>query len=184
VTHEQHSPISFRASVVRLPQKGMPVTIEADEDQRRLLAQQHGLLGVECFRADLVVSKWKGEGVRVSGQVDADITQACVVSLDPMDAHVNAEIEALFVPEDSRLSRAQTGHKAEILLDAEGPDSPEPFLGDTIDVGALAEQYFALAIDPYPRKEGASLEETSPASGGEAPRSVIAEKLAALKLRS
>jgi len=51
----------------------------------------------------------------------------------------------------------------EILIDAEGPDSPETFSGDTIDVGALAEQFFGLAIDPYPRKQGASL-----SAGGEA----------------
>jgi len=50
----------------------------------------------------------------------------------------------------------------EILIDAEGPDSPETFSGDTIDVGALAEQFFGLAIDPYPRKAGASLEAAGP----------------------
>ena len=43
-------------------------------------------------------------------------------------------------------------------LDAEGPDSPETFSGETIDVGALAEEFFGLAIDPYPRKEGVSLD--------------------------
>ena len=39
------------------------------------------------------------------------------------------------------------------MLDAEGPDSPETFTGDTIDVGALAEEFFGLAIDPYPRSQ-------------------------------
>ena len=55
----------------------------------------------------------------------------------------------------------------EILLDAEGPDSPETFSGDTIDVGALAEEFFGLAIDPYPRKQGVSLEAAGDAEPAE-----------------
>lgn len=39
-----------------------------------------------------------------------------------------------------------------MILDAEGEDGPEPFSGDAIDVGQLAEEFFALGIDPYPRK--------------------------------
>ncbi len=114
------SPVSFRASVLRLPQKGMPVTIEADEAQRHLLAQTHGLLSLDSFRADLVVSNWKSDGVRVSGQVVADITQACVISLEPVESHVEAQVSALFVPENSRLAQIHTGHREEIVLDADG----------------------------------------------------------------
>jgi len=40
------------------------------------------------------------------------------------------------------------------MLDADGADSPETFVGDRIDVGAVAEEFFELAIDPYPRKPG------------------------------
>jgi hypothetical protein len=67
-----------------------------------------------------------------------------------------------------------------MVLDPEGPDAPESFTGTSIDVGALAEQFFALGIDPYPRKEGVELPE---AAGGEdnAPvQGILAEKLAAL----
>jgi uncharacterized metal-binding protein YceD (DUF177 family) len=39
-----------------------------------------------------------------------------------------------------------------MLIDAEGPDMPETFEGDQIDIGAVAEEFFELAIDPYPRK--------------------------------
>jgi hypothetical protein len=46
-----------------------------------------------------------------------------------------------------------------LLLDAEGPDAPETFEGDQIDVGALAEEIFALSIDPYPRLPEAALEQ-------------------------
>ena len=108
------------------------------------------------------MASWKRNGVKVSGRVEADITQACIVTLDPVAAHIDEPVEALLLPEDSKLGRQGFEGGGEILLDADGPDSPETFSGDTIDVGALAEQFFALAIDPYPRKSGASLD-----AGGE-----------------
>ncbi|TKB14150.1 MAG: DUF177 domain-containing protein [Mesorhizobium sp.] len=152
------SPVSFVANVARLPQKGLPVLIEADERQRAALAAEYDLLSVERYRAELLVASWKRNGVKVSGRVEADITQACIVTLDPVAAHIDEPVEALFLPEQSKLGREGFEGGGEIVLDADGPDSPETFSGDTIDVGALAEQFFGLAIDPYPRKPGASLD--------------------------
>jgi hypothetical protein len=155
---EKRSPVSFPAHVARLPQKGLPVLIAADEAQRLALAAEYDLLSVENYRAELLVAPWKRHGVKVTGRVEADITQACVVTLDPVAAHIDEEVEGLFLPDDSKLGRLGFEGGGEILLAAEGPDSPETFHGDTIDVGALAEQFFGMAIDPYPRKPGASLE--------------------------
>lgn len=155
---EPKSPVSFVANVARLPQKGLPVVIEADERQRAALADEHELLSVERYRAELLVARWKRNGVKVSGRVEADITQACIVTLDPVAAHIDEPVEALFLPEESKLGREGFEGGGEIILDADGPDSPETFSGDFIDVGALAEQFFGLAIDPYPRKPGATIE--------------------------
>ena len=93
----------------------------------------------------------------MSGHVEADITQECVVTLDPLQAKIEETVEGLFLPEDSKLGRLGFEGGGEIHIDAEGPDSPETFSGDSIDVGALAEEFFGLGIDPYPRKAGAAL---------------------------
>jgi Large ribosomal RNA subunit accumulation protein YceD len=151
------SPVSFEANVARLPHKGMPVIIDADAAQRERLAADHGLLSVESWRAELLVEPWKRNGVKVSGHVDADITQQCVVTLEPLAARISEEVSGLYFPEDSKIGRLGFHAAGEVHLDAEGPDSPETFTGETIDVGALAEEFFGLAIDPYPRSEGASV---------------------------
>jgi len=173
---EPKSPVSFVAHVARLPHGGLPVTIEADAAQRQALAREHGLLSVEGYRADLLVTPWKRHGVKVTGKVEADITQACVVTLDPVQAHIDEAVEGLFLPDDSKLGRLGFEGGGEILLDAEGPDSPETFQGDSVDVGALAEQFFGLAIDPYPRKPGASLQ----TGGGEPEETEFQRKLKSL----
>jgi hypothetical protein len=173
---EPKSPVSFIANVARLPQKGLPVVVEADERQRAALATEHELLSVETYRAELLVARWKRNGVKVTGRVEADITQACIVTLDPVSAHIDEPVEALLLPEESKLGREGFEGGGEIILDADGPDSPETFSGDFIDVGALAEQFFGLAIDPYPRKAGAAIE----AAGDDQPEETEFQK----KLRS
>lgn len=152
----EKSPVSFEVHVARLPQTGLPVTVEASEDQREALAKAHELVSVEAYRAELLVTAWKRNGVKVAGRVVADITQNCVVTLEPIKTHIDEEVEGLFLPQGSKLARFE--QHGEMVLDAEGPDSPELFSGDTIDAGALAEEFFGLAIDPYPRKPGAVLD--------------------------
>lgn len=176
---DEKSPISFEASILRLPAKGMPVRIEADEAQRRALADAHHLVEVKSFRADLLVENWKRDGVKVSGRVKAAIVQSCITSLEPIDAEVDEEFHALFVPEGSKLTRPDAFEGGEMILDAEGEDGPEPFSGDTIDVGQLAEEFFALGIDPYPRKAGAA--PVAPRGDDGEDRGPLYEQLKALK---
>jgi len=150
--------VSFEVHVARLPKDGLPVVFEADEAQREALAKAHGVRSVDAYKADLLVTAWKRHGVKVVGTVEADITQECVVSLEPIEAHLEEDVEGLFLPADSKLGRLGFDTGGEIVIDADGADSPELFSGDTIDAGELAEQFFGLAIDPYPRKSGVSLD--------------------------
>ena len=151
-------PISLPVSVARLPQRGMPVKLVATDKERLALARDHDLLEVKDFAADLIVSKWRGDGVKVTGTVKAQIVQTCSITLEPLDAEVDNEVDAIFVPEHSKFARVQADANGELVLDADGPDAPETFAGDHIDVGAVAEEFFELGINPYPRKEGAMLQ--------------------------
>ena len=175
------SPIAFKVNVSRLPMKGMPVTIDADEAQRESLATVHDLVAVERFRAQILVSPWKGDGAKVAGQVRARIVQSCIVTLEPVENEIDESFTALFLPEGSKLA-LPIGEHGEIVLDPQGEDAPEQFKGDRIDVGQLAEEYFALGIDPYPRKPGVALPRDD--GDGEDDRGPLAEKLEALRKKS
>lgn len=161
---EPKSPISFPVSVRRLPQRGFPLVIEANAEQRARLAEEHHLLSVDRFRAELLITTWNRGGIKVTGTVEATIVQACIVTLEPIPATISESIDAIFVPETSPLAKPDFVD-GELFLAADGPDGPEPFDGESIDAGQLAEEYFAFGIDPYPRKEGASVptpEESDP----------------------
>ena len=156
-SHSQ-SPVSHMITVTKLPNKGLSVQADADEKQRRSLADEHGLQAVDRFSYNLHLSPWKGRGVRVRGDVSAVITQPCTVTLEPVQTEIKEQVETLLVPDDSRLARPQIVD-GEMVVSAEGDDLPETFSNGKIDVGALAEEFFELAIPLYPRSDGAELPE-------------------------
>ncbi len=180
----QASPISHVINVATLPERGRTETLAPDASQREALAAAHDLEAVPAFSAELTVRRWQRDGVRVAGPIVADIVQTCVVSLEPLPARVTVPVDAVFVPEQSRLARHRSeGEAQDIVIDPDGPDAPETFVPPDLDLGAIAEEFFALALDPYPRAADAEPLPTPASDDGERPESPFAA-LAALRDRS
>ncbi|WP_081773895.1 DUF177 domain-containing protein [Ahrensia sp. 13_GOM-1096m] len=153
------SPISQKINVLKLPAKGLNVKIEPDADVLAALAKSMGVLSISSLSAKLNIKRWHKDGVRVSGPLKAQLYQECVITLEPVEETVNEEINAVFVPETSKLAKpAVTGEANELLIDAEGDDVPEVFQSPFLDVGDIAAEFFALEINPYPRIDGAEEE--------------------------
>jgi uncharacterized metal-binding protein YceD (DUF177 family) len=83
------------------------------------------------------------------------------VTLEPVSSKIDESVEHIFVPEGSKLARMVTNEEGEIVLDPNGPDIPDQFTGDSIDVGATVAEFAALAIDPYPRKSDIEFTDTT-----------------------
>lgn len=151
-------PFSYRVKVGNVSHNALEVHVEADEKERRALAVLWDILGVQALVADLKLRRWKKDGVKVFGSVHAEVTQACVVTLNPVAEVIDEEIDEIFVPEGSALARVPANDQGEILIDPDGPDLPESFAGDAIDVGAVVAEIVAMSLDPYPRKPGVEFE--------------------------
>ena len=52
-------------------------------------------------------------------------------------------------------------------------DAPDPLIDGKIDIGALATEFVALGLDPYPRKPGVTFEPPSDGPGSVKPFSVL-----------
>lgn len=148
-TQGSETDISLALGVSRLPPGGMTLRFEANEGQRRSIADRFDLVEVERFVADLVAARWQGEGVGVEGVLRAQVVQTDVVTLDPMRQMLEEEVRLFFVPEHSRLARP-TADDGVVDLDP-GDDVSETFRGDRLDLGEALVQLFGLALDPYPR---------------------------------
>lgn len=155
VTGRKRKTFSFPVKVAHVGANPVSVKLEANETERQALAERWSVLQVDAFTAQLDILRWKRDGVRIKGSVSASIAQSCVVTLEPVEQIIDETLEALFVPEGSKLARIPMDENGEMVINAEGPDIPETFAGDSIDVAKVCEEFVVLAIDPYPRKENA-----------------------------
>lgn len=151
---DQGDVFSFKVKVSHVSANPISVKISADAADLEQLARQWHVPEVLSFEAELELGRWKRDGIRVKGHVRSTIVQDCVVTLDPVTQIIEEDVETIFLPENSRLAKRTLDGNGEMFLDPDGPDLPEVFSGDSIDVGAVVAEFAALSIDAYPRKEG------------------------------
>lgn len=125
--------------------------VTANVEERAALARRFDLQAVDRLDADLRLLR-RGRDIEVSGSLRAEAIQTCVVSLDPLPVTIELDIIQVYDP-DVR----PTGEFDE-LLEVNDEDPPEPLVDETVDVGELVAERFGLALDPYPRKEGATVD--------------------------
>jgi uncharacterized metal-binding protein YceD (DUF177 family) len=125
-----------------------PMEIAADEGERAALARRFGLLGLGRLEAALTLSR-RGEEIAVHGTLAASVTQACVATAEPVSSDVAAPFDILFRPQPDPAAAEEEVELSESEMDV-------VFLtGAELDVGEAVAETLALALDPYPRAQGA-----------------------------
>jgi uncharacterized metal-binding protein YceD (DUF177 family) len=173
------SPIQRGLLTTDVPGEGRHVSLKVGPEEIAALTAFSGVEAIKAFSAELDVRPWGKTGFRVSGRVTADVIQSCVVTLEPVEGRVDEAVEVKLAPiSDAERYAPKTTPDGEIIVDVEADDIPDFFDGPTIDVGAIAAEFFMLGLDPYPRKPG--VEFTPLPDPGKAETLPFA-KLAALK---
>ncbi len=146
-----------------IPGEGQVIRIEANPTERERLASFYRLPAVAALTATLRVEPWGRGGARVTGAIHGEVTQTCIVSLEPFPATVDEEADVRFAPETTVSSGSRETNEAQTFSLAD-EDELDPVVDGTIDLGALAAEFLALGLDPYPRKPGVAFdeEETNP----------------------
>jgi uncharacterized metal-binding protein YceD (DUF177 family) len=132
-----------------LPEEGAEFRLIPDEATRAALAKFVGVLAVPRLEVQFKVTPSADGGASIEGTLDATVTQECGVSLEPFDNKVSEKIALRFAPEGSALTTADI---PEDEIDAEPPEQLE---NGALDLAAVAAEFLALGIDPYPRRPGA-----------------------------
>ena len=148
---------SRRVELARLGALEAVYPIAAEPDERAALARRFDLLALDRLEAEVRLKRSSRDLVRVEGELSAEVVQACVVSLEPVRSSIREAFSLLYgaVEEDR-----------DVLVDLDS-EIVEPFDGSAIDIGEAVAQQLALALDPYPRAEGASLAESVGGAGSE-----------------
>jgi hypothetical protein len=147
-------PFSRIVRVEAIPKDGQTVDVEANPAEREALAALYKLPSIEALTARFTLSRSPGGEVRVGGAVHGRLTQVCVVSLEPFPASVDEEVDVRFAPV---AAAGRPLHEPQTFSLADG-DEPDPIIDGRIDLGALTAEFFALGLDPHPRKPGVAFQ--------------------------
>jgi hypothetical protein len=141
-----------RYAVDRISAGGLADRIEATAAERAAIGATLGIEPPVSLAFSFELRPLSRGRLRLTGMLEGEATQACVVSLDPVTQHVQETVTLELWPED-QLAKAggeAPGAGIEVAL-----DGPEPYREGQIDVGQIAYEVFAAALEPYPRKPGA-----------------------------
>ncbi|MEQ1611346.1 MAG: DUF177 domain-containing protein, partial [Hyphomicrobiaceae bacterium] len=127
----------------------------APEAERRAVAKEWDILDVAKLHCDVRARPLRKGHYQVTGRIKADVVQACVVSLEPIEGKVDEAIDLEFWPEGEVPKPASTPHDE--WFDPQAPDGAEPIENGRINIGRLVFETLSAGLDPYPRKPGATL---------------------------
>ena len=151
--------------VDRLGEAEITEEISAGPGERAALARRFGLLSLDRLSATLRLERAGARNlVRIAGRLAAEVTQACVVTLEPVSARLEKDFTLLYDLDAAAQGEAEGAR--EVIVEPEAEEPPEPVGQHGIDLGEAVAQQLAIALDPYPRAPGAALPEEPRAGAG------------------
>ncbi|MGW9331272.1 YceD family protein [Bosea sp. NPDC055594] len=169
-------PLRHPVRVETITLRPMTFELAAPQSDFAAIARHLGVASVEKLTASYSLSR-NGDRVKLEGKIGAALHQICVVSLEAFPVALTVPVKLDFLPEAEIVAAAGADQgegeiDIEVLLNEEDP--PEPIVDGVIDLGAITLEFLALALDPYPRKPGASFDELAPEAAPESPFAALA----------
>jgi hypothetical protein len=151
--------LSHRINVTAIEQ---PVEgrIEFPEAELTRLKTFLGVEAVDRLVIDYRLAPLTGDRLALTGKVNACLTQLCIVTREPVEEEIDEPLDLQCWPEDQLAELPEIDHDAS--EDALPEDPPLPIIADRVDIGALAAEIVASAMNPYPRKPGAEFDWQDP----------------------
>jgi hypothetical protein len=166
---DSHEPVAppILSRIVSLGDGGEAISgrIEASEAECKALAADLGIESLASLTFDYRLHPIACERFRLTGRLDARLTQLCVVTLEPVAEHIDEEFSLECWPQD-QIEAAGEEAEAEPVYGELPEEPPAPIINGKVDIGALAAEIFASAINPYPRKDDAEFHWEEPKEAG------------------
>ncbi|WP_338427004.1 YceD family protein [Sphingopyxis kveilinensis] len=125
--------------------QGRTVAVEADAAARERIATRLGLIALDHFALTAAIRAVAG-GLAATGEVKAEVVQACAATGLPVPARIAERFDLRFLRDVDTPASADE----EVELDRDALDLL-PLEGDRADLGEAAVQTLSLALDPFPR---------------------------------
>jgi uncharacterized metal-binding protein YceD (DUF177 family) len=147
--------LDIKISLDEIPPMGLKLSLQASEVELTDLATWLDVPRIDMLSAEFDVTWEKdGEGVVISGPLKAQLTQTCVVTLEPLETVIDA-------PTRVRYRHVPDEEDQDWEFSPDAPDQPEIIVEGIIDLGEMVAQQLALEIDPFPRAPGVPYQDVS-----------------------
>lgn len=156
------NPLDWTHPTTEIREAGRHFERQAGAAELAMMASELGLLECSGLAARYEVRPLPGARFRVAGRVIAELVQSCVVTLEPVPQSLDEQLDVTFCPAGD--IPAPSAQEREILSE---PDI-EPYSDGRIEVGRVIFELLASAIDPYPRRQGATFDWDDAAAGSRA----------------
>ncbi len=147
---------TWTVAVTDVPDGGLRIARSATEAERTELAAAFDILACASLDCDLRIRAVRQGRYRVTGTIKAAVTQACVVSLEPIETEVAEAIDVEFWPADQITAPEKTDDEGE-FFDPNAQDAAEPIENGKIAYGRLVYECVSAGLPAYPRKADAEL---------------------------
>ena len=155
-------PLTHSYNLARLGNAGDLVAFAADEAERAAIARWSGIVSLETFAARVEIAKLAPNRFGLSFLLTANVTQACVVTLEPvksrMERRFNRELQ---FHGSARHRSAVADSPPELVLDSE-EEGPEELESLHYDLAGPVLEEFVLSLEPYPRCQGVEFSAQTP----------------------
>jgi hypothetical protein len=139
-------------ATVDIPETGMQAERFASPEERERIARALDLVACSSLTARYDIAP-RGQGhFRLSGTLDAEVEQSCVVTLEPLTSKIAQTFTVDYWPETD-MPEPSGG-----VVDVHDEPDLEPIVAGRIKVGRVVFECLAGAIDLFPRKPGVTFE--------------------------
>lgn len=145
MTKQSAPEFSVEINLGDLPRGGKLFHLKAGKAECAAIAKRLGVPAVKLLEGDIHLAATK-TNISAVGTLRATLVRECVASLEEMDEAVSDSFELEFVRDESLVPEEEGVEEWEL---------PEVHEGPVFDLGELLAQQLSLAMNPFPRKEGA-----------------------------
>ncbi|MHA1598659.1 MAG: YceD family protein [Alphaproteobacteria bacterium] len=130
------------------------IDTEASPEERAALATRLGLLELNELTVNAVIKPRRKGKIRLEGSFSATLKQACVVTLEPVESHIEANFGRFY---SDKVKELWQGDEKEPNEEGQGltEEPPDPLDDGYLDVGEAVAEQLSLEIDPFPRRPDA-----------------------------
>ncbi len=149
-SHDLTGVLAWTHDVRQASEQGIEIVREATPAELTAVAAALGVLSCESLKVRYTLRPAGKSRYTLTGVIDLAVTQACVVTLEPVEAKSSEEFSMELWPREE-MPAIDDG-----VVDDLDDDEIEPIDNGVVEIGRIVLEYAACRIDPYPRKADAA----------------------------